>query len=569
MTTFNDFTNVSMITIQLYDNGFGQWKGITIGNTMPGFQVKQFTIKTNPLYDIVIDSAVPEIRYIWSTLSNRYVLYYAIISGYTPFLDANNNPASFIVNPARTKPLYICFSNMTTMSITTSLDIDTTTVFVFSALAPFIENNAKSLIPKSITNKGPFLPRVPCLPFIFGFVDSHFSQTIQLITNENQIVSDLCFVSNMINIDFTGNFQKSGYISNEPQFFDLGTNYVAYNNDQLSTTFNPLLDGSKVLAVEGVQNLVLINAADFSGTPGFTAIGLILTTTLIPGTTINSQTQTNVSYFGLADGSISLIYTFAHAGSITYSGGNIAQTTILYPNPDPMSDFTFGTENLVLSNLIAGTYTFTISAVGDIDTTFTIVITQPDEFKANFVIPSEGFGCIKVVASGGIPPYTYQWFYCDGKMILCETSNIIQIPKKHPFGKYIVKITDSTGHTISLTLRLQFPLTCIIENIDCDTQDFECSDEKEPKGKLVAKILGSCHPSKYSFTWYNVKDVDCVLSRTNKLIAVDGMYIVLVSDKNTCENNRNTSAIGCISTYKYEKPKKHSSKNKSECVKKH
>jgi hypothetical protein len=318
-----------------------------------------------------------------------------------------------------------------------------------------------------------------------------------------------------------------------------------------------------LLIVNGRQLISLVKQVIIDGVVGFTGVGIDLTITLVPSSMINSISHIDSSYFNTPDGSISLIFTFPHPGSLTYTNGTTT-TTINYPNPDPNNPYSVATETLNLTNLVGGTYTFTLTSFCDTKT-FTVVVGQPDEFKGMIVIPPQGFGYITAVVTGGIPPYTYQWYF-NCELLKGETNSTLLIPD-NPFGDYKVKVTDSTGRTITLKATVPFPLKCLIKNV-CVNNDTKCLEESnkcsetecssQPVGTLKAKIIDGARCPEYVFTWYSIKNkcneyninnVGHVVGNRHKLTAPAGTYIVFVVNTN---NGQTTSAVGNILS---DKPK--------------
>ena len=142
---------------------------------------------------------------------------------------------------------------------------------------------------------------------------------------------------------------------------------------------------------------------------------------IIPNSIINS-----VSCWGYDDGSISLNTSSGGTGTLTYDW----DTTLSIPN---------GSTSSIVSNLLYGTYTVTITDANGCDTTIAILVTQPSQIQNDFTINDvlcygDLTGSITPITSGGTSSYTYIWGGIN--------------PLAVPSGTYSVTITDANNCSI-------------------------------------------------------------------------------------------------------------------------
>lgn len=219
------------------------------------------------------------------------------------------------------------------------------------------------------------------------------------------------------------------------------------------------------------------------------------------------QSGTNISCFGLSDGSVDL----------TVNGGN------------PLYTYTWsnGATTQDLTGVSAGIYNVLVTDVNGCSIPSTITLNQPTALTSG-VVPSSypgGFnlsgcnpdGSIDLSVAGGNPGYTYSW----------TNGSVTQDISALPAGTYTVTVTDVNGCQTTSTITLTQPpvLTQAISaftypsgtNISC----FGASD-----GSVFLTIGGGVGP--YTYTWSNG-------ATTEDLTGVPaGTYNVTVSDQNGC-----------------------------------
>ncbi|MCF8415721.1 MAG: gliding motility-associated C-terminal domain-containing protein [Crocinitomicaceae bacterium] len=256
-----------------------------------------------------------------------------------------------------------------------------------------------------------------------------------------------------------------------------------------------------------------VNVNDANGITGGCAATLTVTITQPTVLTQNVTaftypSGTNISCFGLSDGSVNL----------TIGGGNPGYT-YLWSNGAVSED---------LSNVPAGTYSVTITDLNGCTILSSITLTQPALLSSGLVpaLYVGGFnttgclsnGAIDLTVGGGNPGYTYVW----------SNGSISQDIAALAAGNYSVTVTDINGcqTTSSVVLTSPNPLTESISafvypsgtNISC----FGLSDGS------IDLIIGGGTPL-YTYSWSN----GAITQDLSNVPA--GTYNVTVTDANGCQ----------------------------------
>ncbi len=243
----------------------------------------------------------------------------------------------------------------------------------------------------------------------------------------------------------------------------------------------------------------------------------VVTVTDANGCEVSLSIEITQPQFALAaDGTAQPVACFGeNTGSITgrASGGTTPYQYRLDGGPYQTA------ENF--ANLGAGTYTLVVrDANGCIDS-IAITITQPNEAiaastTATAVTCSGGNnGSASVTASGGTPPYSYQWN--DPSSQQGSTASGLAA------GTYVVTITDANGctHQVSATIDSPVPLTATTTAVDN-----VCSGGNA--GSATVNASGGTPP--YRYQWNDSR------SQTNATATqlASGNYQVTVTDANGC-----------------------------------
>lgn len=269
-------------------------------------------------------------------------------------------------------------------------------------------------------------------------------------------------------------------------------------NGFTSSVQNPTIPNATT-AASGVYNLSIT----YNGLSCSIDTSIIVVVNANP--VIANAAVTNVSCFGLNNGSIAL--TMAVTSTYTYSWSNGASTASI-------------------SNLAPGTYSVTITNISGCSIVSSYTITQPLIVGASATATSNysGFniscfglsnGSATVTPSGGTAPYTYLW------SIGATTQSITNVSA----GTYSVTVSDSNNCTAVSTVVLTQP-TAISLNPVIST-NVSCFGGAN--GTINITANGGVTP--YSYAWSN----GSIQEDLSNLSA--GNYSVTITDGNGCSAN--------------------------------
>lgn len=223
--------------------------------------------------------------------------------------------------------------------------------------------------------------------------------------------------------------------------------------------------GSAATAGNIGAGIYTVTVTDASGCTG-TATVLISN---IGAPTVTVTSQTNVSCFGLTDGTATLSAT--GNGPFTYnwspSGGNAATAT----------------------NLGAGVYTVTITDSGGCTSIQTVTVTQPNAITSSITAVDATCGntngTASVTPTGGTGPYTYMW----------SNSQTAQQITGLGAGTYSVTVTDANGCTSNAT--------AIVNSTGAPTVSLQSSSDATCFGQAngSAQVLASGGQGPYTYNW--------------------------------------------------------------------
>jgi len=176
-----------------------------------------------------------------------------------------------------------------------------------------------------------------------------------------------------------------------------------------------------------------------------------------------------------------------------------------------------------LTNVIAGTYTVTITDSKNCTTTNTAVVNEPASAVNNSSVVTNAKcflgndGAIDLTPFGGKPPYTFNWN--SGTFLSEDINGLLQ-------GAYSVIITDANGCAKTDQIIVQQPAAAI--GSSTIPVDVLCNGGNTGSSNLT--VTGGTAP--YSFNWTsssftlgNVKDLNNVIADT---------YFVIITDANGC-----------------------------------
>ncbi|MCC6459555.1 MAG: hypothetical protein IT260_03725 [Saprospiraceae bacterium] len=200
---------------------------------------------------------------------------------------------------------------------------------------------------------------------------------------------------------------------------------------------------------------------------------------------------------------------------VSCNGGNdgaISVTGVTGSGTPPYSYlWSNGATGELISNLSAGAYTVTLEDATGCNRVQTVNVTQPTALTAfvSVLNPScnaPNSGVIVALASGGTPPYMYQW--SDG---FNQPTHGNLAP-----GTYMVTVTDAKGCTSTASATLVSPAPVIVgTTVICENS-------------ISVSASGGAVP--YSFTWSNNQNTPTITNLP------PGTYTVTVTDSQGCSS---------------------------------
>lgn len=242
-----------------------------------------------------------------------------------------------------------------------------------------------------------------------------------------------------------------------------------------------------------------------------------------------SSTQTNVSCFGMASGSINLTVS---GGTSPYTFSWIAVAGGIIPAGQA--------NNQNLTELVAGIYRVTVTDANACSVIKAVFITQATQaLTATYVQVNPGcdsVGIVNLTVFGGIAPYSYAWTATNGGVVPAGQQNGQDMYNVIP-GTYTVVITDFTGCSITKTAILTQSSTPLVAT---STQtNVGCSGD--PTGSIDLTVTGGSLPYTYAWTASNGGIIPPGQSTGEDLSGLSaGIYSVLVTSSNGgCATTKN------------------------------
>jgi gliding motility-associated-like protein len=222
-------------------------------------------------------------------------------------------------------------------------------------------------------------------------------------------------------------------------------------------------------------------------------------------------TPTNITCFGLTNGSVNLTVT---PGSPSY-----ATSAFSWSNSATTED---------ISGLATGTYTVTVTDVNGCTVAASMTLTQPAAALSSSILGtnvlcygnSTGVGDLTV--SGGTTAYGYLW--SNG----ATTEDISDVPA----GSYSVTVTDANSCTVTASTTLTQPQTIISQTqvtSDYNGEDISCIGASD--GSVTVTVSGGA--PNYQFEWINAQGIVVNTSQSPTGLP-SGDYSVAIEDQNGC-----------------------------------
>ena len=283
------------------------------------------------------------------------------------------------------------------------------------------------------------------------------------------------------------------------------------------------------------------SVTDNNATAGVAGCSKIISAIVTEPTTmiVNISGET-LTCKGDVDGNITgTIYGGTPPYIITMVGG--LGTSKLVPNEGDSFDF---------PNLVANTYTFTITdknkGLGvNCETSKTVAINEPDEFKSRFVSKKEvscfggNDGNIVIEVTGGSLPYT---FTINGNPVTPTKAGDNYTFTNLSKGYYSINIKDNcitTPHNFLKTITA--PLEALkVEGVTSISYELSCNGSNN--GQITGIVSGGVPP-------YTVKVIGTKISQSiinsgddfNLSGLTAGVYNIEIKDKNNCVKIKSTS----------------------------
>ncbi len=223
-----------------------------------------------------------------------------------------------------------------------------------------------------------------------------------------------------------------------------------------------------------------------------------------------TYSKNNVNCYGDATGSIT-VYPAGGTSPYTYTWNTGATT-----------------QNL--SNLIAGTYTLTLTDANNCTFTDSIIITQPenplsvsDTIISNVLCYGQNTGFINTTVSGGTLPYQIAW----------NTGETTRDIDSLTAGNYTITITDSLNCILSETYTITEPAAPL--SVSGNITHVNCFGDST--GAIYALAQGGTPGYSYQWATQDSVIISNYTPALNNLTA--GNYTLLVTDSNGCSTQSN------------------------------
>lgn len=251
---------------------------------------------------------------------------------------------------------------------------------------------------------------------------------------------------------------------------------------------------------------------------------------LVAGTytvTVTDANQCSYVYSALIQQPIAALTTTYLFQDVACFGG---ATGIINSNPSGgTSPYTYvwsnGVTSANLSNVVAGTYTLTITDVNGCTFSQPVSVSQPlaavtaTNTSTNINCYGNLTGSINISVSGGLGNYTYQW----NNGATTEDLNALAP------GNYTVVVTDQNGCTTTTSASISQP--SMSPNINVISQPVSCFGMQN--GAVNSTTIGGTGP--YTYLWNTGATTDNISGVSA------GTYTVTVTDNNGCSISTSTN----------------------------
>jgi len=212
---------------------------------------------------------------------------------------------------------------------------------------------------------------------------------------------------------------------------------------------------------------------------------------------------------------LQIIYT-----PVSCNGFNDGEATVLISGGFPPYSISWntGATTPIISNLIAGTYTVTVTDDAGCSSTASVTLIDPIPLTANFInlinpiCAGSSTGSATVQASGGTPPYSFLWSNWQTTATATGLSA----------GNHQVVVTDNNGCNVTATVTLSDPIPIVVNA----TTLVHVATFGMSTGQLTVEAVNGTAP--YSYAWAHGPTGPTLTNLPA------GFYTVTVTDVNGC-----------------------------------
>src|SRR5690554_3567671 len=225
-----------------------------------------------------------------------------------------------------------------------------------------------------------------------------------------------------------------------------------------------------------------------------------------------------------------LTITLVSQTNVSCNGGNDGEIIIDVVGDHPPFTYLWSPatgNSSTVSNLIAGTYTVTVTDTLGAFETATYTIDEPTAISlsvgaiTNVTCNGGSNGSATAAVSGGTPPYTYTW--SSGETSAAATNLTV--------GNNFVRVTDANGCELQQSFTIDQPTPIVITLVNLT--DASCNGQAD--GAISISVNGGISP--YTYNWSNGQ------STSNMSNLPGGNYIVTVTDANGCTKTETYTVV--------------------------